>query len=99
MAQVFAVMMAEAATGLEPTGSYFRERRAAHEASLSRRLADRYGELLPSGLTPQRAATALLALIEGIHLQWLFDPDRDEERYPSVVRDAVGLLVGEKTAG
>lgn len=93
MAQVAAVVMAEAATGLEPCCGYVRERRKLREVGLAAFLSERYGERVPSGMTPDTAAIALVALIEGIHLQWLADPDRDEDHYPNVIGEAVRALL------
>ncbi|MET9972364.1 helix-turn-helix domain-containing protein [Streptomyces sp. NPDC006356] len=92
LAQVHSVVMAEAVTGQEPAGEYARERRRTLQNHLTRLLTERYGDRLPSGLPAATAATALLALVEGIQQQWLVDQDCD--RYPGVVRDALVVLLG-----
>ncbi|MET8207670.1 helix-turn-helix domain-containing protein [Streptomyces sp. NPDC005373] len=92
LARAHSVMMAEAVTGLEPAGAYARERRRALQDHLTRALVETGGERLPSGLTAGTAATALLAVVEGVHQQWLVDPDG--EPYADVVRDALAVLLG-----
>jgi AcrR family transcriptional regulator len=72
--RAFSVIVAEAATGEEPAGSYLRERNRVLRDRVAAELAGRYGPLLPSGLTPSMAAAAVLALVEGAHLQLLADP-------------------------
>jgi AcrR family transcriptional regulator len=98
-ATVHSVVMAEAVTGQEPARGYVGDRCRSLQAHLTAWLTERYGERLPSGLTASAAATAVLALIEGIHQLWLVDPGPDTDRYPSVVRDALAVLVGEEPGG
>lgn len=91
LAQVHSVVMAEAATGQEPAAAFARERSRELQDMLTRELTARYGDRLPSGLTAQTAATALLALMEGLQQHWLVDSD--DERYPEVVRDSLSVLL------
>ncbi|MGP2443152.1 hypothetical protein ACTT8P_38755, partial [Streptomyces sp. JW3] len=55
-------------------------------------LVERYGETLPSGLSATTAATAVLALVEGIHQWWLMDPGPDLDHYPRIVRETLTVL-------
>ncbi|MET8211450.1 TetR/AcrR family transcriptional regulator [Streptomyces sp. NPDC005373] len=97
LAQVHSVVMAEAATGQEPSRGYARARRRELTELITQGLAERFGERLPSGLAPGTAATALLALVEGMQHQWLVDTD--DERYQDTVRDALAvLLLGAQAA-
>ncbi|MEU0741248.1 TetR/AcrR family transcriptional regulator [Streptomyces leeuwenhoekii] len=98
-ATVHSVVMAEAVTGQEPARSYVADRCRSLQAHLAARLAERYGERLPSGLSASAAATAFLALVEGVHQLWLVDPGPDTDRYPSIVRDAMAVLVGDTEHG
>ncbi|MEU5755911.1 TetR/AcrR family transcriptional regulator [Streptomyces sp. NPDC047829] len=97
-ATVHSVVLAEAVTGQEPARAYVGDRCRSLQAHLTARLTERYGERLPSGLTASNAATAVLALIEGVHQQWLVDPGPDLDRYPSIVRDAMAVLIGQEPA-
>ncbi|MFI1485382.1 TetR/AcrR family transcriptional regulator [Streptomyces sp. NPDC020747] len=91
LAQVHSVVMAEAATGQEPARGFARERYRELIETITKDLAGRFGERLPSGLTPGTAATALMALFEGIQQQWVVDCD--DERYQDTVRDALAVLL------
>ncbi len=97
LATVHSVVLAEAVTGQEPATEYVRERCRALQDHLTASLVERYGECLPSGLSPSTAAAAVLALVEGVHQQWLLDPET--ERYPQIVREALSVLIGPEAAG
>ncbi|KUN80796.1 TetR/AcrR family transcriptional regulator [Streptomyces griseoruber] len=98
-AQVHSVVLAEAVVGQEPAAQYVRERCRSLQDALCGYLTERHGERLPSGLSAPVAAAAVLALIEGVHQMWLVDPEA--ERYPSIVREAMSVLLGsgDKDAG
>ncbi|MET9992771.1 TetR/AcrR family transcriptional regulator [Streptomyces mutabilis] len=98
-ATVYSVVMAEAVTGQEPARGYVGDRLRSLQDHLTARLTERYGERLPSGLSPSTAATALLALVEGIHQVWLMDPEPDENHYPGIVRDTLSVLLGTAEGG
>lgn len=90
---LFAVLSAEAAAGDHPAHDYFvqRYRRAVGtiEASLSR--ARRAGVLAP-GVEPARQARAVVALMDGLQVQWLLTPD--EVDMAGVIREHLqGLLL------
>jgi AcrR family transcriptional regulator len=93
-ATVYSVVMAEAVTGREPARGYVGDRLRSLQAHLTARLAERYGERLPSGLSASAAATAILALVEGIHQWWLMDPEPDADHYPTIVRETLSVLLG-----
>ncbi|MEV0580216.1 MULTISPECIES: TetR/AcrR family transcriptional regulator [unclassified Streptomyces] len=93
LATVHSVMVAEAVTGQEPAAGYVSERCRSLQDHLTRRMTQKYGQRLPSGLSAPTAAAAVLALVEGIHQMWLVDPDT-AGRYPGVVREAVSVLIG-----
>ena len=90
---LFAVLSAEAAAGDHPAHDYFvqRYRRAVGtiEASLNR--ARRAGVLAP-GVEPARQARAVVALMDGLQVQWLLTPD--EVDMAGVIREHLqGLLL------
>lgn len=91
LAQVHSVVMAEAATGQEPARGFARERHRELIDRITQGLAGRFGERLPSGLTPETAATALMALFAGLQQQWVVDSD--DERYQDTVRDTMAVLL------
>jgi AcrR family transcriptional regulator len=95
LARAHSVMMADAAAGVEPARTYVSRRREALQVDLTRRLTEMAGERLPSGLEPAVAAAAVLALVEGVHQQWLVDPEGGP--YPQVIQDTLTVLLGTDT--
>jgi AcrR family transcriptional regulator len=105
-AQVANVLTAEAAAGREPARALMNERYAQLRVQLADHLAEQHGEqALPSGLDPRSAATAVVALMEGLERQWLVsgdpagaggaDAEADAEPdYAAIVGKAVALLLG-----
>ncbi|MFJ8194042.1 TetR/AcrR family transcriptional regulator [Streptomyces sp. NPDC096094] len=93
-ATVHSVVMAEAVTGQEPASGYVGDRLRSLQIHLTARLTERYGERMPSGLSASTAATAVLALVEGIHQWWLMDPDPDADHYPAIVRETLSVVLG-----
>ncbi len=49
-----------------------------------------YGDRLPSGLTPERAAPLLVAVLDGLQYQWLLDPESVD--MAAAFRDFLTLL-------
>ncbi|MCQ9179697.1 TetR/AcrR family transcriptional regulator [Streptomyces sp. IBSBF 2953] len=96
LATVHSVMLAEAVTGQEPAAGYVERRCRSLQDHLALSLTERFGERLPSGLSAPTAAVAVLALIEGVHQQWMVDPEAlvETDRYPRIVREAVAVLLG-----
>jgi AcrR family transcriptional regulator len=91
LAQVHSVVMAEAVTGQEPARGFARERYRELVDMITEGFTGRFGERLPSGLTPRTAATALMALFEGMQQQWMVDSD--DERYQETLRDTLTVLL------
>lgn len=52
-----------------------------------------YGDRLPNGLTPERTAPLLVAVMDGLQYQWLLDPESVD--MPGAFRDFLRLL-GER---
>ncbi|WTF76707.1 hypothetical protein OG856_14960 [Streptomyces sp. NBC_01594] len=53
-------------------------------------LRGEYGETLPGGLTPERAAPLLVAVLDGLQYQWLLDPGAVD--MPAAFQDFLRLL-------
>lgn len=76
LVELFAILSAEATAPSHPAHEYFAQRYARVVA----RLTDMYaqaraeGSLRP-GIDPAAAARALVALMDGLQVQWLFDPE------------------------
>jgi AcrR family transcriptional regulator len=92
LAQVYSVLVAESVTEGHPAQEYFRDYYERVRERAVRRLADRYGDRLPSGLTPEAVATALVAMIDGMQQQWLLD--RGRSGHPEIMRDVLSVLLG-----
>ena len=59
-------------------------------ANMAQVLRAEYGDRLPNGLTPERAAPLLVAVMDGLQYQWLLDPDSVD--MPGAFRDFLTLL-------
>ncbi|WP_189294099.1 TetR/AcrR family transcriptional regulator [Streptomyces cinerochromogenes] len=91
--QTFSALLGESVTEGHPARGYFTERYARVRASMTAVLRSEYGDLLPSGLTPERTAPLLVAVMDGLQYQWLLDPDSVD--MPGAFRDFLRLL-GER---
>ena len=91
--QTFSALLGESVTEGHPAREYFTERYTRVRANLAEVLRTEYGERLPSGLTPERAAPLLVAIMDGLQYQWLLDPESVD--MPAAFRDFLTLL-GEK---
>lgn len=76
MIQLYTVLAAEGTSTGHPAHSYFSTRYSwlVEQAHLSL-LALRDADQLRSGVEPAHAARALVALADGLQLQWLYHPD------------------------
>ncbi|RSN67350.1 MULTISPECIES: TetR/AcrR family transcriptional regulator [Actinomadura] len=92
LARVYSVLMAESVTDGHPAQEYFRDHYATVRERMVRSFTERWGERLPSGLTPRAAATALLALLDGMQQQWLLDRGQDD--HPEIIEDVLTVLFG-----
>jgi hypothetical protein len=77
MVQLFTVMAAESIEPAHPGHAWFRDRYRRARASLVEHVAaaQERGEL-DRGLDPESTATHLIAVLDGLQVQWLLDPDR-----------------------
>ncbi|MBA2811590.1 TetR/AcrR family transcriptional regulator [Streptomyces sp. KM273126] len=93
--QTFSALLGESVTEGHPTREFFTERYVRVRATMAEALRAAYGERLPSGLTPERAAPLLVAAMDGLQYQWLLDPESVD--MPGAFRDFLALL-GEADA-
>ncbi|MFD7604320.1 TetR/AcrR family transcriptional regulator [Streptomyces mirabilis] len=88
--QTFSALLGESVTEGHPAREYFTERYARVRASMAAVLRAEYGERLPNGLTPERTAPLLVAVMDGLQFQWLLDPESVD--MPDAFRDFLALL-------
>ena len=93
--QLFTVLSGESVQPDHPANGYFHERYASVRSHFADRIADdqRNGRINDQ-LDPNRLATALIAMLDGLHIQRLLDPDLD---IVSVLGDMLALI-GDTTA-
>ncbi|NUO45891.1 MAG: TetR/AcrR family transcriptional regulator [Streptomyces sp.] len=91
--QTFSALLGESVTEGHPARGYFTERYAKVRENMAAVLRAEYGDLLPNGLTPERTAPLLVAVMDGLQYQWLLDPESVD--MPGAFRDFLTLL-GEK---
>lgn len=88
--QTFSALLGESVTEGHPAREYFTERYTRVRASMAEVLRAEYGDLLPNGLTPERTAPLLVAVMDGLQYQWLLDPESVD--MPGAFRDFLRLL-------
>ncbi|MFF0158009.1 TetR/AcrR family transcriptional regulator [Streptomyces sp. NPDC005263] len=88
--QTFSALLGESVTEDHPTRGYFTDRYAQVRANMTQVLRAEYGDRLPNGLTPERTAPLLVAVMDGLQYQWLLDPDAVD--MPGAFRDFLRLL-------
>jgi AcrR family transcriptional regulator len=88
--QAFTVLAGDSVTEGHPAQEYFRARYAAVRDGGAEALRAEYGDRLPGGLSPERAATLLAAVVDGLQVQWLLDPGAVD--MPAAFRDFLALL-------
>ncbi len=88
--QTFSALLGESVTDGHPAREYFTERYGRVRASMADVLRAEYGDRLPGGLTPERAAPLIVAILDGLQYQWLLDPESVD--MPGAFRDFLALL-------
>ncbi|MFF8292432.1 TetR/AcrR family transcriptional regulator [Streptomyces sp. NPDC016309] len=88
--QTFSALLGESVTEDHPARDFFTRRYAQVRAETEDVLRAEYGDRLPGGLTPERAAPLVVAVLDGLQYQWLLDPDAVD--MPAVFRDFLRLL-------
>lgn len=94
--QTFSALLGESVTEGHPAREYFTERYTRVRTSMAAALRAEYGDRLPNGLTPERTAPLLVAVMDGLQYQWLLDPESVD--MPGAFRDFLRLL-GEPVDG
>ncbi|MDT9684906.1 TetR/AcrR family transcriptional regulator [Streptomyces sp. TRM76323] len=88
--QTFSALLGESVTDGHPARDFFTRRYARVRADMAGLLRAEFGERLPGGLTPERAAPLLTAVLDGLQYQWLLDPGAVD--MAAAFRDFLGLL-------
>ncbi|MEU8751644.1 TetR/AcrR family transcriptional regulator [Streptomyces chartreusis] len=88
--QTFSALLGESVTEGHPARDYFTERYVQVRANMAEMLRAEYGDRLPNGLTPERTAPLLVAVMDGLQYQWLLDPESVD--MPGAFRDFLTLL-------
>ncbi|MEW1753886.1 TetR/AcrR family transcriptional regulator [Streptomyces angustmyceticus] len=88
--RTYTVLSADSVTEDHPARDFFEARFRAVRAAMAEILRAECGDALPGGLTPERAAPLLAAVMDGLQLQWLLDPE--EVDMPAAFRDFLALL-------
>lgn len=88
--QTFSALLGESVTEGHPARAFFSERYTRVRASMAEMLRAEYGDRLPNGLTPERTAPLLVAVMDGLQYQWLLDPASVD--MPGAFRDFLRLL-------
>ncbi|MEE4544435.1 TetR/AcrR family transcriptional regulator [Streptomyces sp. V4-01] len=88
--QAFTVLAGDSVTEGHPAQEFFRGRYAHVREGGAQALRAEYGDRLPGGLSPERAATLLAAVVDGLQVQWLLDPEAVD--MPAAFRDFLALL-------
>ncbi|MEU6271711.1 TetR family transcriptional regulator [Streptomyces populi] len=88
--QTFSALLGESVTEGHPARAFFTRRYTTVRADMAAALRAEYGERLPSGLTPERAAPLLVAVMDGLQYQWLLDPESVD--MAAAFRDFLTLL-------
>jgi AcrR family transcriptional regulator len=74
--QSFTVLSAESVTDAHPAREYFVQRYRVSRGHHVSGLREELGERIAGRLTPEQAAALLVAVMDGLQLQWLLDPDQ-----------------------
>ncbi|AZS76399.1 TetR family transcriptional regulator [Streptomyces lydicus] len=90
LVQTYTVLSADSVTEDHPARAFFESRFRAVRAAMAEVLRAECGDPLPCGLTPEQAAPLMAAVMDGLQLQWLLDPEDVE--MPAAFRDFLTLL-------
>ncbi|MDT0490666.1 TetR/AcrR family transcriptional regulator [Streptomyces sp. NPDC012600] len=95
--QTFSALLGESVTEEHPAREFFTHRYTQVRAAMAATLRAEYGDALPGGLSPERAAVLLVAVMDGLQYQWLLDPEAVD--MPEAFGDFLGLLKGAAGKG
>ncbi|MFJ9635256.1 TetR/AcrR family transcriptional regulator [Streptomyces sp. NPDC101178] len=88
--RTFSALLGESVTEDHPAREFFTRRYTQVRAGMAATLRAEYGDTLPGGLSPERAAVLLVAVMDGLQYQWLLDPEAVD--MPEAFADFLGLL-------
>ncbi|WP_328910010.1 TetR/AcrR family transcriptional regulator [Streptomyces sp. NBC_00234] len=88
--RTFSALLGESVAEEHPARDFFTRRYTQVRTSMAASLRAEHGEELSGGLTPERAATLLVAVMDGLQYQWLLDPDAVD--MPEAFQDFLRLL-------
>jgi len=90
LVQVYTVLSAEAVTEGHPAHGFFGQRFETLRTEFTRTLREEHGGRLRPGVTPEDAAALLIAVMDGLQVQWLYDQGAvDMPRLLGVLLDAL----------
>ena len=90
LSQTVSALLGESVTEGHPARGSFTERYRKVRENMAAVLRAEYGDRLPNGLTPERTAPLLVAVMDGLQYQWLLDPESVD--MPGAFRDFLALL-------
>lgn len=90
--RTFSALLGESVTEDHPAREFFTRRYSQVRAGMAATLRAEYGDTLPGGLSPERAAVLLVAVMDGLQYQWLLAPEAVD--MPEAFADFLGLLKG-----
>lgn len=94
LAQVNSKLMVAGATRDDPVWQDVEDYYSTLHEYVVEQFTVRYGDRLPSGLSPRAAAMAVLAMLDGLQEQWMLD--REQTDYPEIMREVFSVLLGSK---
>jgi AcrR family transcriptional regulator len=92
LAQVTGKLMVTSVSRDDPVWQDVKDYYATLQDYVTEQFTVRYGERLPSGLSPRAATMALLAMLDGLQVQWTLDQEQVD--YPEIMRDVLSVLIG-----
>lgn len=93
--QSFTVLSADSVTEDHPAKPYFTDRYRTVRAQMAQALRQEFGDEPPEGPSHEQAAALIVAIMDGLQLQWLLDPTVD---MPATFRAFAALLRRPQTA-
>lgn len=95
MVQSYTVLSADSVTEGHPAREFFTERYERLRTELAAMVSEELGSGLRADLTPETAATLLIAVMDGLQLQWLLSDEQVD--MAGAFRGMLGLLRGPST--
>ena len=92
LAHAHSKLIAEGAVEDDPVWQDVKDYYSALQEYVVEQFTERFGQRLPSGLSPRAAAMALLALLDGLQEQWLLGQEQTD--YPEIMREVFSVLLG-----